>query len=69
MITFLTSIAPIIVSIIMAVLKVIGISKENKVKFLQSVLNNSNENISIKLREEYSDLLNSHDKPQDGDVF
>lgn len=66
--TILTALLPAIVKIIMMLLGGIGVSRENKRKFLQNVLNNSSDEIASKLREEYNQLLKDNSK-KDDDVF
>ena len=69
MTALITALAPALVKIVFAIFDMIGVKKENKKKFLQTIINNSKENVSVKLRDQYKDLLNSFDEKQNDDVF
>jgi len=69
MVTLLSSLAPAIVKIVFVIFDAIGVKKENKKKFLQAIINNSKDNVSVKLRYEYKDLLDQFKTKQDNDVF
>jgi hypothetical protein len=69
MTAIISAFAPLIVQIGLAVLKGAGVKKDNQRKFIQSVINNSNEKTSIKLRDQYKELLDADAPDGAPDVF
>jgi hypothetical protein len=63
------ALAPGILKIIFAIFERSGMKKERRQKLMQDIIDNAKENVAIKLREDFQELMASFDVPQDDDPF